>query len=107
MGGPFLDASSELLCRFGNEIVNKTFFSANELKCLSPRIEVGNESAQMQTVEVHVSVNGGADFSFSSAILTYYPNVRIVSTNPSHGIIEGGTMIAVSGYNFYDAPSLA
>ena len=106
LGGPFPNRPG-LLCRFMNETANATWISSKELKCLSPKIEREDENIEVNSIEVHVSLNYGVDFSFSGATLTYYPNVEVINLNPRHGIIEGGTEIIVSGKNFYDTPGLA
>ncbi len=94
-GGPFPKAlPSELLCRFGNLVVNATWKSNSEIGCVSPSLDSTYENKRYPLV---VSVNG-IDFSLSSKTFYYLLEIEISRLLPSHGY--SGSRILVVGRNF-------
>ncbi|CAN0185510.1 unnamed protein product, partial [Ectocarpus sp. 12 AP-2014] len=97
-GGHFLD-STRTGCKFGTIMVPAKFVTDQAVLCTTPPHSPG-------AVSLEVTSNGG-DFSFSGAVFTYHPHVKIGSIWPVLGpASEGGTVVTVNGEGFVNSEQL-
>jgi len=87
-----------LACSFGGIIQPATFYTANQIRCRSPRRVPG-------PVILEITMNG-QDFTNSGKIFTFYAGANVMSINPSNGPPTGGSVVTVAGNFFRDSPSL-
>ena len=76
-----------------------TAFS-EEYNAIVAEIVKGTDLDHSGSVELTVSINGGADFSKEGALFQYNGIPIVHKVIPSHGSIHGGTEIRVIGNNF-------
>ena len=70
-GEPGAAGSGKTVCAFGETTVAAAVVSDSELRCRSPIFAGGNTTATSALVDLKVSLNGGVDFSPSSASFQY------------------------------------
>lgn len=70
-GEPGEAGSGKTVCTFGEETVAAAVVSDSELRCRSPVFTGGNTTVTGALVDLKVSLNGGVDFSHSSASFQY------------------------------------
>lgn len=98
IGEHFLN-STTARCKFGTVVVPAKFVTDQSMVCTTPPNPSG-------TVSVEITFNG-ADFSFSGAVFTYYPQARVDSIWPVLGSAsEGGTIVTVHGEGFTNSAQL-
>lgn len=91
--------STTARCKFGMVVVPAKFVTDQSMVCTTPPNPPG-------TVSVELTANG-ADFSFSGAVFTYYPQARVDSIWPVLGsAFEGGTVVTVHGEGFANSAQL-
>ena len=90
--------SIELGCKFGDVQVDGQYFSATEIRCVTPRHIPA-------TVIVEVS-NNGVDWTASGQEFTFQADPSVVSIHPSHGPERGMTLVTVYGNHFVNSPGL-
>ena len=97
-GDHFLN-STTARCRFGAFLVPATFITEQSMLCTTPPHPSGTVSVE--------STTNGADFSFSGAVFTYYPQAKVDSIWPVLGSAsEGGTIVTVHGEGFSNSAQL-
>lgn len=94
--------SEALSCRFGAFAASPgEFLSSDAVRCIAPPSPHG-------PTDVIVTVtNNLADFSESSAIFEYRPQVRPERFYPTFGPLSGGTVVTIEGGAFFATPQLA
>lgn len=98
IGDHFLN-STTARCRFGTVVVPAKFIAEQSMLCTTPPNPSG-------TVSVELTSNG-ADFSFSGAVFTYYPQAKVDLIWPVLGSAsEGGTIVTVYGEGFANSAQL-
>lgn len=98
IGEHFLNTTTAR-CKFGMVAVPAKFITEQSMLCMTPTNPSG-------TVPVELSSNG-ADFSFSGAVFTYFPQARVDSIWPVLGSAsEGGTIVTVHGEGFVNSAQL-
>lgn len=70
-GEPGAAGSGKTVCKFGDTTVAAAVVSDSELRCRSPIFNGGNTTPATPPVDLKVSLNGGVDFSPSSATFQY------------------------------------
>jgi hypothetical protein len=97
-GSAFVDSPS-LYARFGPVRVRPTFVTATELVSVAPGNAAGGVNGT-QPVEV---ANNNQDFTFDNVAYLYQPEVVINGTlTPPSGPTFGGTIVTVTGAEFWD-----
>lgn len=96
-GGPFLNLiSSELLCKFGQVVVNASWHSKHVISCVVPPVSMQTLD-KIESCPVSISING-FDFSSATKIFKYRPNIIVERLIPNHGYAQSS--IIVKGSNF-------
>lgn len=91
--------STTARCKFGTVVVPAKSVTDQSMICTTPPNPSG-------TVSVEVTSNG-ADFSFSGAVYTNYPQAKVGSIWPVLGsAFEGGTIVTVHGEGFANSAQL-
>ena len=89
----------DLSCRFGSSIVNASWISPSELRCVSPPAAPGR-------VGLQISING-QDFVQDALHFTFLPRLQVARMVPSAGVLYGGTTITIYGSGFSFSSVLA
>lgn len=93
------DRSLPALCRFGDTEVVASVLSTGVMRCKSP-------TSSESVVHVAVSTNS-KDFSTSSSLFAYVPEIQVLGAMPSWVAQGGNTQVTVYGNNFVDSPGIA
>ena len=126
-GENFVNTSS-LFCRFSFfdvniDVVASDVLSDEEIICSAPAFRefrptlydetssvyhtsAFDEDNDFYTTRLRVS-NNGVDFSTSSMAYRYVPDVVVHSVSPSKSVVQGGTLVTVSGQNFVKNDALS
>ncbi|CAM9245753.1 unnamed protein product, partial [Discosporangium mesarthrocarpum] len=91
-GAGFMD-STELTCRFGDQVVRATYLETVLVRCRAPA------SRNAPTVLVQVS-NNGVEFGIDGAEYSYVPALTVRDIQPPSGPVSGGTTVTVLGTGF-------
>ena len=101
-GSQFQNVSSAM-CRFGSAgVVAAVYFNVTVVECVSPACD---QCAQASRVLVEFSYNE-KDFADSVVAFTYTASPTVSYVFPDRSNNHGGTVVAVTGYNFVDSASL-
>ena len=92
--------SSLLACRFGSVLVDASFVSSDEVRCVSPMGIEGGVRLEVRGPDGGFTSNGVV-FTYTSVSV---PTVRSVS--PTWGVSSGGTLVSVTGAGFSWGESL-
>lgn len=94
--------SEELSCRFGAFAASPgKFLSSDAVRCSAPPSPHGPTNA------VVTVTNNLVDFSESSVIFEYRPQVKPERFYPTIGPLSGGTLVNIEGGAFFATPQLA
>ena len=102
--------SSLLTCKFGSKASSSAHFvNGTRVRCAVPALGVDemhmNQTHRVASLAVEISNNGGVDFSTSNVIYDYREPAHASALRPSSGPSTGGSVVEVTGVNFYDASS--
>ena len=97
-GAHFLN-SSELMCRFGDHVVDATFVSSKAVSCITP-------PHPEATVHVAVTTNG-LDFSAPGPLFRFRSALAVTAVLPLSGPDRGGTKLSVMGTNMANTLELS
>ena len=67
----------------------------NIIQCMSPARDIG-------ATQLEVTHNGGAEYTSSGTLFSYWPSSEILSVDPVSGPIAGGTLVTVVGHGLRD-----
>ena len=91
-------SSPNLTCSFGGVYRNATFLSDVAVQCFAPR-------HMPSDVLLEVS-NDGSAFSTSGLKFRFHSDPSILSVDPSHGSVEGSTLVTITGSHFRNASNV-
>ena len=105
------DGSDEVVCRFGNVVVNATWTEdESTVECTSPpapRVDAQPLVGAALDVPFALSMNSGSDYSPSRLSFSYHGDVRVRNVEPARGSVVGGTAVVVTGDNIHLATDCA
>ena len=96
-GANFLN-TSDLMCRFGDAVVDAVYQSDSAVICEAPPSREGSVMLQVTT--------NGNDFTLPGLAFTFTSSLTVTSILPISGTHNGGTLVTVFGSNFIDSSSL-
>lgn len=91
-------SSTALTCSFGDVYVPAMFWSSSAVRCRAPPHIPAD-------VVLEVSVDG-TNFSTSGLTFRFHEDPSILSIDPTHGPVEGSTMVTVTGRQFRNSSAV-